>query len=341
VAKLARAVGIAVVTLAAGALPACSRDVVAAAAAGDPLPSWKDGAAKRAIVAFVARVTRAGSPALVPPSERIATFDNDGTLWAEKPVPFEMLFAFDRVKALAPQHPEWKTTEPFASLLKGDMQGVAATGEKGALEMVAATHAGMTTDEFAGTVEEWIASARHPTTGRLFTEMVYQPMLELLAYLRASGFRTFIVSGGGVEFMRPWTKRVYGVPPEQVIGSAGKLKLEARDGKPVLVKLPAVELIDDKDGKPVAIQSRIGVRPIAAFGNSDGDRQMLEWTAAGEGARFALLVHHDDARREFAYDRADKSQPLDKAWNEATQRGWTVVSMTNDWATIFPRLPPH
>jgi hypothetical protein len=249
-----------------------------------------------------------------------------------------MLFAFDRVKALAPEHPEWKTKEPFASLLKGDMQGVAATGEKGVLEIVAATHAGMTTDEFAGTVEEWIASARHPTTGRLFTEMVYQPMLELLAYLRASGFKTFIVSGGGVEFMRPWTKRVYGVPPEQVIGSAGKLKLEARDGKPVLVKLPAVDLIDDKDGKPIAIQSRIGVRPIAAFGNSDGDQQMLEWAAAGDGARFALLVHHDDARRELAYDRADKLQRLDRAWNEAAARGWTVVSMKNDWATIFPRL---
>jgi hypothetical protein len=273
----------------------------------------------------------------VPASDRIATFDNDGTLWAEKPVPFQVIFAFDRVKALAPQHPEWKTQEPFASVLKGDVQAVAAGGDKSLMEIMVATHAGMTTDEFAGTVEEWIASARHPASKRPFTEMVYQPMLELLAYLRRNGFKTFIVSGGGVEFMRPWTKRVYGIPPEQVIGSAGKLKLESRDGKPVLVKLPAVDLIDDKDGKPAAIHSRIGVRPIAAFGNSDGDRQMLEWAVAGDGARFALLVHHDDARREFAYDRADKLQKLDAAWNEAAARGWTVVSMKNDWATIFPQ----
>jgi phosphoserine phosphatase len=320
------------------AVLACTRPVDAAPAA-DPLPSWKSGAARKAIVAFVDKVTGAGSAGFVPASERIATFDNDGTLWAEKPVPFQVLFAFDRVKALAPQHPEWRTKEPFASLLKGDMQAVAAAGEKGVLEIIAATHAGMTTDEFAGIVEEWIASARHPATGRLYTQMVYQPMLELLAYLRANGFKTFIVSGGGVEFMRPWTKRVYGIPPEQVIGSAGKLRLEAQDGKPVLIKMPEVELIDDKEGKPVAIQSRIGVRPIAAFGNSDGDLQMLEWTAAGDGARFALLVHHDDAKREFAYDRADKLQKLDKAWNEATARGWTVVSMKNDWATVFPHAP--
>jgi hypothetical protein len=320
--------------LLAAVLPACSRPVTAAS---DPLPSWNDGATKKAIVAFVGKVTAAGSPDFVPASDRIATFDNDGTLWAEKPVPFQVIFAFDRVKALAPQHPEWKTQEPFASVLKGDVQAVAAGGDKSLMEIMVATHAGMTTDEFAGTVEEWIASARHPASKRPFTEMVYQPMLELLAYLRRNGFKTFIVSGGGVEFMRPWTKRVYGIPPEQVIGSAGKLKLESRDGKPVLVKLPAVDLIDDKDGKPAAIHSRIGVRPIAAFGNSDGDRQMLEWAVAGDGARFALLVHHDDARREFAYDRADKLQKLDAAWNEAAARGWTVVSMKNDWATIFPQ----
>jgi phosphoserine phosphatase len=308
----------------------------APAQAQDPLPSWNDGASKKAIVDFVGRVTREGGPDFVAVPERIATFDNDGTLWSEKPVPFQLMFAFDRVKALAPGHPDWKTKEPFASLLKGDMAGVAAGGEKGILEIVAATHTGMTTDEFTKTVTDWIATARHPKTGRLYTEMVYQPMLELLAYLRASGFKTFIVSGGGVEFMRPWTERVYGIPPEQVVGSAGKLKLETRDGRPVLVKLAAVDLIDDKEGKPVGIQSRIGRRPLAAFGNSDGDLQMLEWATAGAGARLALFVHHDDAAREFAYDRNDKLQTFAKGWDEAVAKGWTVVSMKDDWKTIFP-----
>src|SRR5688572_17185933 len=245
----------------------------------DPLPSWNDTAAKKAIVDFVAKVTRPGSADYVPPPERIATFDNDGTLWSEKPVPFQLLFALDRVKALA---------------------------------------------------------AKHPQTGLPFTAMVYQPMLELLDYLRASGFKTFIVSGGGVEFMRPWTERVYGIPPEQVVGSAGKLKFEARDGEPVILKLPEVDLIDDKDGKPAAIQSRIGRRPIAAFGNSDGDLQMLQWTTAGPGARFALFVHHDDAAREYAYDRADKLQQFSVGWDEALARGWTVVSMKGDWKTVHP-----
>jgi haloacid dehalogenase-like hydrolase len=272
----------------------------------------------------------------VPVPERIATFDNDGTLWAEKPVPFQLLLAFDQVKQLAPQHPEWKTKEPFASLLKGDLAGAAATGEKGLMEIVTATHTDMTTDEFSRSVHEWIASAKHPKTGRLLTAMVYQPMLELLAYLRANGFKTFIVSGGGVEFMRPWTERVYGIPPEQVVGSSGKLKLEVRDGQPVLIKLPEVDLIDDKEGKPVGIQSRIGRRPIAAFGNSDGDLQMLQWAMAGRGARFALFVHHDDAAREYAYDRADKLQQFNKGWDEAVARGWTVASMKDDWNTVFP-----
>jgi phosphoserine phosphatase len=323
------------VVLVALIAPVAAACTPAASAARDPLPSWKDGASKKAIVAFVDRVTRQSSPDFVPVPARIATFDNDGTLWAEKPVPFEIFFAFDRVKAQAPQHPAWKSQEPFASVLRGDVAGVAATGAKGLMEIMAATHAGMTTDEFAGIVEEWIASARHPATGRLFTEMVYQPMLELLAYLRGNGFKTFIVSGGGVEFMRPWSERVYGVPPEQVIGSAGKLKLETRDGRLVLVKLPAVDLSDDQEGKPIAIQSRIGRRPIAAFGNSDGDLQMLQWIAGGGGARFALLVHHDDGKREFAYDRADKMQKLDAAWDEAVARRWTVVSMRNDWFSVF------
>ena len=319
--------------LAAGVVLACAQS---APSVQDPLPSWNDTAPKKAIIAFVEKVTKEGSPDFVPVPERIATFDNDGTLWAEKPVPFQLLFAIDQVRQMSPQHPEWKTKEPFASLLKGDLAGVAATGEKGLMEIVTATHTGMTTDEFSRSVQEWIASAKHPKTGRLLTAMVYQPMLELLAYLRANGFKTFIVSGGGVEFMRPWTERVYGIPPEQVVGSAGKLKLETRDGKPVLVKLPAIDLIDDKEGKPVGIQSRIGRRPIAAFGNSDGDLQMLQWAMAGEGARFALFVHHDDAQREYAYDRADRLQQFDKGWDEAIAKGWTVVSMKDDWNTVFP-----
>jgi hypothetical protein len=322
--------------LAAGLMLAWAQ---AATAADGPLPSWNDTAPKKAIIAFVQRVTTEGSRDFVPAPERIAVFDNDGTLWSEKPVPFQLIFAFDRVKAMAPQHPEWKTKEPFASLLKGDMAGVAASGEKGVLEIMAATHTGMTTEEFTQAVQRWIASARHPKTGRLYIEMVYQPMLELLAYLRANGFKTFIVSGGGVEFMRPWTERVYGIPPEQVVGSAGKMKLEMRGDKPVLVKLAAVDLIDDKEGKPVGIQSRIGRRPIAAFGNSDGDLQMLQWAMAGPGARFALFVHHDDAQREFAYDRADKLQQFDKGWDEALAKGWTVVSMKKDWNTIYPPAP--
>jgi phosphoglycolate phosphatase-like HAD superfamily hydrolase len=307
-----------------------------AAAATDALPSWNDTATKQAIVAFVEKVTKEGSADFVPQAERIATFDNDGTLWSEQPLYFQFLFVIDRVKALAPQHPEWKEKEPFASVLKGDMKAVAAAGEKGALAMLAATHTGMTTEEFTKTVTDWITTAKHPKTGRLYTEMVYQPMLELLVYLRANGFKTFIVSGGGIEFMRPWTERVYGIPPEEVVGSSGKLKFEMRDGKPVLVKLPEVDLIDDKEGKPVGIQSHIGRRPLMAFGNSDGDLQMLQWTTAGSGARFALIVHHTDAERETAYDRDSHIGKLDKGLDEAAAKGWTVVSMKDDWKTIYP-----
>jgi hypothetical protein len=307
-----------------------------AAAADDPLPSWHDGAAKRAIVAFVQRVTTSGGPDFVPEPERIAAFDNDGTLWAEQPLYFQGFFLFDRVKALAPQHPEWQTTEPFKSVLANDMKGVAAAGEKGLMELMAATHAGMTTEEFAATVSDWITTARHPKTKKLYTEMVYQPMLELLAYLRANGFKTYIVSGGGQEFMRPWTERVYGIPPEQVIGSHGELKFELRGGTPVLIKEARVALIDDRAGKPVGIQRFIGRRPIFAFGNSDGDQQMLQWTAAGSGARFMGLVHHTDAEREWAYDRTSHIGQLDKALDEALAKGWTVVSMKDDWKTIFP-----
>ncbi len=304
--------------------------------AADALPSWNDGKAKQSIVEFVAKVTTAGSPDFVPPAERIATFDNDGTLWSEQPLYFQFVFAIDRVKALAPQHPEWKEKEPFKFLLAGDLKGALVGGEHALLEIVAGTHSELTTEEFARVVKDWLATAKHPNTGRLYTEMAYQPMLELLAYLRANGFKTFIVSGGGIEFMRVFAEKVYGIPPEQVIGSSGKLKFELRAGKPVLVKLPAIDFIDDKADKPVAIQKFIGRRPIAAFGNSDGDLQMLQWTAVGPGTRFCLYVHHTDAEREFAYDRQSSIGRFDQGLDEAQANGWTVVSMKDDWKTIFP-----
>jgi haloacid dehalogenase-like hydrolase len=307
----------------------------ARAQAADPLPSWNDGAAKKAITAFVALVTQADGADFVPVAERIAVFDNDGTLWAEQPLYFQIAFAIDRVKALAPSHPEWKEKEPFKSLLAGDVKAALAGGEKAIVELMMATHAGMTTDEFAEIVSDWIATAKHPKTGRLYTEMVYQPMLELLAYLRANGFKTYIVSGGGVEFMRPWVERVYGILPEQVVGSRIKVKLEMRDKKPVLARLPEVDLVDDGPGKPVGIHQVIGRRPIAAFGNSDGDFQMLQWTAAGGGPRFCLVVHHTDAEREWAYDRESHVGKLDKALDEAAARGWTVVDMKKEWKTVF------
>ncbi len=310
--------------------------LAAAARAADPLPSWNDTAPKTAITAFVKKVTKKGGAEFLPPAERIAVFDNDGTLWSEQPMYFQAFFIFDRVKRLAPQHPEWKTKEPFASVLKGDLKGVAAAGERGLLQLLAATHAGMTTEEFTKTVTDWSTTAKHPTTGRLYTEMVYQPMLELLAYLRANDFKTFIVSGGGIDFMRPWTERVYGIPPEQVVGSSLKMKYEVRAGKPVIMKLAEIDLVDDKEGKPVGIQSHIGRRPIFAAGNSDGDIQMLEWTTAGSGPRFGLIVHHTDAAREWGYDRKSPFGKLDRGLDEAPKRGWTVVNMKDDWARIFP-----
>ena len=305
----------------------------------DPLPSWNAGHAKARVVAFVTAVVEPGGKDYVPPGERIATFDNDGTLWAEQPMYFQILFVLDRVKALAPQHPEWRTQEPFASLLKGDVKAALAGGERAMAEIMMATHAGMTTDAFEQTVKDWMATARHPVTKRPYTEMVYQPMLELLGYLRANGFKTYIVSGGGVEFMRPWTERVYGIPPEQVIGSSITTKYEVRDGKPVLVRLPEIEFIDDKAGKPVGIHKSIGRRPIAAFGNSDGDFQMLEWVTSAPGPRLGLIVRHDDAEREFAYDRKSHVGQLDRALDEAGPRGWAVVSMKADWKVIF--APPR
>jgi phosphoglycolate phosphatase-like HAD superfamily hydrolase len=308
-----------------------------ALAQSDPLPSWNEGSAKSAIIDFVGRITSSGGADYVPAELRIATFDNDGTLWAEQPVYFQLAFAIDRIKALAPQHPEWKETQPFKGVLEGDSKALAASGEKGLLDIVAATHAGMTTEEFSKTVVDWLATARHPRFKRPYTELVYQPMLELVSYLRANGFKTFIVSGGGIEFMRPWTEKVYGIPPEQVVGSSGVVKFEmGADGKPVLMKEAKVEFIDDGPGKPVGINRFIGRRPIFAFGNSDGDQQMLEWTAAGSGARFMGLVHHTDAEREYAYDRTSHVGRLDKALDEATAKGWTVVDMKNDWNAIFP-----
>jgi len=308
----------------------------ASAGMGDPLPSWNDGTSKAAIVGFVTKVTTDGSPDFVRAAERIAVFDNDGTLWSEQPIYVQFAFALDRVRALAPQHPEWKDKEPSKSILAGDMKAFAATGEKGVVEVLMATHTGLTTQEFEKIVDNWIVTAKHPQTGKLYTEMVYQPMLELLAYLRANGFKTFIVSGGGVEFMRPWVERVYGVPPEQVIGSRGKLKFELHNGKPVLLKLPEGDLLDDGPGKPVGIQQVIGRQPVMVFGNSDGDLQMLQWTAAGDGARFALIVRHTDAERERAYDRRSSIGRLDKALDEANARQWTVVDMKRDWKVIFP-----
>ncbi len=307
------------------------------AQASDPLPSWNDGAAKKSITDFVTRTTATGTADFVPVEARVATFDNDGTLWTEQPMYFQGLFAFDRIKVMAPQHPEWRTRQPFKAVLDNDMQALAAFGEKGIAEIVAVTHSGMTTDEFSRIVLDWLATARHPRFDRPYTDLVYQPMLELLAYLRANGFKTFIVSGGGIDFMRPWTEKVYGIPPEQVVGSSGVTKFQTgADGKPVLMKEPKIEFVDDGPGKPVGINRFIGRRPIFAFGNSDGDQQMLEWTVGGEGARFAGLVHHTDAVREYAYDRQSKIGKLDKAWDEAMQRGWTVVDMKQDWKVIYP-----
>jgi phosphoglycolate phosphatase-like HAD superfamily hydrolase len=302
----------------------------------DPLPAWNDTASKTAIFNFVERVTKQGSPDFVPEGDRIATFDNDGTLWAEQPMYFQLLFALDRVKALAPKHPEWKTEEPFASLLKGDLKGALAGGEPAIFKLVVATHSGTTVEEFNAIARDWFTTAKHPITKRLYTEMIYQPMLELLAYLRANAFKTFIVSGGGIDFIRMFSERVYGIPTQQVVGSSGKTKFEMQDGKSVLTRLPEINFINDGPGKPVGINAHIGRRPIAAFGNSDGDMQMLQYTTGGGGARFGLIVHHTDAIREWAYDRQSSIGKLDKALDAAPAAGWTVVDMKNDWKTIFP-----
>jgi phosphoserine phosphatase len=302
----------------------------------DPLPSWNEGPTKEAIINFVNEVTTEGSPNFVPEYLRIATFDNDGTLWSEMPYYFQLAFALDRVKAMAPDHPEWKDKQPFKAVLENDLKTVMESGMKGLMEIVMTTHAGMTTLEFEQIVTDWINTAKHPKTGKLYKEMVFQPMLELLDYLRENGFKTYIVSGGGIEFMRPWTEQVYGVPAEQVIGSSIKVKYEMTDAGPVLMRLPEINFIDDKDGKPVAINQFIGKRPLAAFGNSDGDLEMLQWTAAGDGKRLMLIIHHTDAEREWAYDRKSEIGKLNKALDAAIKNGWIIVDMKNDWKVIYP-----
>ena len=308
---------------------------VSAAKPADGLASWNEGPAKEAIMEFVAAVTDENGRDYVEPSERIAVFDNDGTLWVESPLPTQLLFSLDRIKALAPKHPEWKTTQPFQAVLEGDHAALAASGKKGIEEILMVTHAGMTTDEFADIVTDWLATAEHPTLKRPYTELAYQPMVELLAYLRANGFKTFIVSGAGVKFMRTFTESVYGIPPEQVVGSSIETKFEMRGAEPVLVREPKLFFMDDKEGKPVGIQKFIGRRPIAAFGNSDGDLQMLQWTSAGDGRRFGLVVNHDDAEREFGYPHGNKLQSVDTILDAAGHAGWTVVSMRSDWKTVF------
>ncbi len=302
----------------------------------DPLPSWNDGANKQAIVEFVEAVTSEGGADFVAPGERIATFDNDGTLWVEHPMYTQLAFALDRVKAMAPDHPEWKTTQPFQAVLENDMEALGKAGEKGLTEIVAATHAGMSTDDFEKTVTDWIATAKHPKFDKPYTELVYQPMLELLAYLRANDFKTFIVSGGGIEFMRPWTEEIYGIPPEQVVGSSIVTEYELVDGVPTLMRTPKIAFVDDKAGKPVGILTHIGKRPLAAFGNSDGDYQMLQYTTAGSGKRLGMFVHHDDADREYAYDRDTHFGSLNKGLDDAPKEGWHIISMKDDWKQIFP-----
>jgi haloacid dehalogenase-like hydrolase len=327
-----RAVLAALLASTAGAIPFAGQPALAQ---GDPLPSWNDGRSKQSILSYVAAVTHEGSPDFVPAPQRIATFDNDGTLWCEQPVYVQLAFALDRVKALAPLHPEWKEKQPFKAVLDDDMKMLAEAGERGLVELLTVSHAGMTTEEFAKIVKEWLSTARHPKFDRPYTDLVYRPMLELLAYLRANGFKTFIVSGGGIEFMRPWSEPVYGVPPDQVIGSSIKTRFQMRGDIPVLFRLPEINFVDDGPGKPVGINEHIGQRPIAAFGNSDGDLEMLQWATKTSGRRFGLIVHHTDGEREYAYDRQSRFGRLDKALDAATVNNWTVVSMKDDWKRIF------
>jgi len=319
-----------------GFVTICAVCLCSVANAVDPLSSWNEGPARKAILEFVAAVTDQNGKDYVEPAERIAVFDNDGTLWVEYPMYTQALFAFDRVKALAPQHPEWETTQPFKGVLEGDMKAVGATGMKGLMEIVMATHSGMTAAEFEQEVSNWLATTKQQKFKRLYTELIYQPQLELLDYLRANGFKTFIVSGGGIAFMRPISEKTYGIPPEQVVGSSVVAEFQVKDGKPALVRMPKIDFINDKAGKPVGIYEHIGRRPILAFGNSDSDMQMIEYTLAGEGHRLGLFVHHTDAEREYAYDRKSHVGTLDKALDNAAASGWIIVDMKTDWKKVFP-----
>jgi phosphoserine phosphatase len=321
---------------AAVALVALLLVVPASAQEADPLPSWNDGPTKEAIVAFVEKVTDEGGADYVPPADRIATFDNDGNLWAEKPVYFQLLFAIDRVKALAPEHPEWKDKQPFKAAIEGDMETLAKSGHEGIAELVMASHAGMSTQQFQQIVSDWLATAEHPRFKRKYTDLIYQPMLELLSYLRNNGFTTYIVSGGGIEFVRNFSEEKYGIPPAQVVGSSIKTKYEVIDGEPTLMRLAEMNFINDKEGKPIGINQHIAQRPIFASGNSDGDYQMLEWTTAGEGPSFGLILHHTDPEREYAYDRDSSVGRLDKALDDASDKGWVVIDMKKDWNRVFP-----
>lgn len=316
------------------ASPASKQEV--AAMEKDPLPSWNEGASKKAIMDFVNKTTKAGSPGFIPIPDRIACFDNDGTLWSEQPMYFQLTFVMDRIKSLAPQHPEWKDTQPFKAVLEDDVKTALSGGEKSMVDLLIATHAGTTTEEFNRIVKDWLATARHPRFNRLYTEMVFQPMLELLNYLRANGYKTYIVSGGGIDFMRPWTESVYGIPPEQVIGSSLKLKYEMRDGGPVIYRLPEINFIDDKAAKPVGIEQHIGRRPVFTAGNSDGDYEMLQWTSTGTGfPRFGMIVHHTDEVREWAYDRESHIGRLNRGLDDAGTYHWVIVDMKSDWKKVY------
>ena len=303
----------------------------------DPLPSWNDVQSKKDIIAFVNTITDSTNANFVKPEDRIITFDNDGTLWSEQPAYFQLFFAIDRIKAMAADHPEWQKDKILKAAIDGDMKTLASEGEKGLMKIIMVSHVGMTTDEFAQIVQDWIATAKHPVTGKSYKKMVYQPMLEVINYLKANQCKVFIVSGGGIEFMRPWTQEVYGIPAEQVVGSSIKTKFELREGKPVLVRLPEIDFIDDKEGKPIGIHTHIGKKPIASFGNSDGDLAMLQWAASGDKARLMVYIHHTDAEREYAYDRGSSIGNFDKGWDEAKAKNWTIVDMKSDWNSIYPK----
>lgn len=327
---------IAGILVAASILISCTPTQKNEANLKDPLPSWNEGETKSAILDFVEEVTDPASKQFIEVADRIATFDNDGNLWSEQPAYFQLFFGIDRVKQLAAEHPEWKTQQPFKAVLEDDFKTLASFGEHGLVELVMVSHGNTTTEEFESAVKQWLATAKHPRFNRPYTQLVYQPMLELLDYLRSKDFKTFIVSGGGIEFMRPWVEEVYGIPRDQVVGSSVKTEFTFQDGEPVIMRLPEMEFIDDKEGKPLGIHRFIGRKPVFASGNSDGDLQMMQWTASGEGARFMLYLHHTDGEREWAYDRDSHIGRLDKGLDEAREKGWTVIDMKKDWKVIYP-----